>query len=497
MRKATDSHFATDHLLPDLKERTVSGSLVTVSAQGVQLMLNFLSVFALARLLSPQDFGLIAMAMTVTGFLRPLSDGGLSSATLQRETITHAQVSNLFWTNVALGGALSAVTALSAPVMSWFYREPYIVPVTLALCGGPLMTGLSVQHLALLRRQMRFGSIAFIQVSSLTAGVVAGIGLAYWGFGYWALVGMQLSTLFFALAATWLLSDWRPQLPTRGVGTRPLLNFGAGLSIGSFAWAIARTGDSLLIGRFFGTEALGLYNRAAALLSRPIEQLMSPIAAVFVPTLSRLQSQPERYRRVLLRVYEAGAMVSFLFTGLLLAVSQPLTLVVLGPKWVEAAPIFAGFTLVALYTPVASIAGWLITSQGRTRDFVAQSLGGSILAVVSYLVGSIWGTVGVAVSYSLFCMFAGLPLIYYFAGREGPVRSKDLWGRFFTHLPLWIVVCGAAWGANHLCPRSSPVSQLLVSGGVGVSAGLLFIAAYPPARRAAMDLVGLFTKDRK
>ena len=302
----------------------------------------------------------------------------------------------------------------------------------------------------------------------MAAGILTGIGMALLKCGSWSLVGMQLATPMLALILTWSASRWRPQLPTRRSGTRSLLSFGANLTASSFLWSLARGSDSLLIGRFFGSAPLGLYTRAAALLNRPLEQAMGPLEAVFVPTFSRLQAQPERYRRMAFQVYDSMAVGSFPIAGMLLALAHPLTLVVLGPKWESASMIFAGFTLVALYVPIASVAGWLLSSQGRGRDYMVLSSIVSSVTVLFFLVGLRFGPVGVAMSYSLSCLLVQLPVAYYVVGRRGPVTTGDLWSRFFMHLPLWGVVCGATWLTRalvsnlrsrgtvaHLCPRRS------------------------------------------
>ncbi len=376
---APKDHFSTGHLLTGLKGRAISSGIITAMAQFAGFGLNLVSIMILSRLLNPLDFGLVAMVTTVTGFLRIFNDAGLSTATIQREGITHAQVSNLFWTNVALGAIASLILALSAPVVAWFYREPRLISVTLALCVTFLITSSTVQHLALLKRQMQFKVVALIEVGAMLAGVLVGIGMALLKCGYWSLVGMQLTTPVAAFLLAWSLSHWRPQWPARGSKTRSLLGFGANLTASSFLWSLAKGSDSLLIGRFFGSAALGLYSRAGALLIRPLAQAMSPLEAIFVPTLSRLQGQPERYRRAVFQVFEIVAVTSFLFSGLLLVLAAPVTLVVLGPKWEGAAAILAAFTPVALYTPIVSVAGWLFTSQGRGRDFLVMSVVSSLV----------------------------------------------------------------------------------------------------------------------
>lgn len=488
-RTHSDIHFATDHLLKGLKTRTVSSGIVTSLFQAALLMINLGSVMVLARLLTPQDFGLLAMVFAVMGFFRVFTAAGLSTATVQKEGITHAQVSNLFWTNVALGGMITLVLAFSAPAVAWFYREPRVVAVTLALSVTFILTSLTVQHLALLKRQMRFKAIALIQIGSAATGVSVGIAMAWLDFGYWSLVGMQLSTPVVALLMTWSVCRWRPQFPARDRGTRSLLNFGANLTAGGFLGSLARGLDGLLIGRWFGSETLGLYSRATTLLNRPLEQVFVPLEAIFVPTFSRLQDEPERFRRVVFQVSDFLALSSLPFSGILLALAEPLTLVVLGPKWEAAAPIFAAFTLYALYVPMIMVAGWLLSSQGRGKDFLLLSCFTSSVTAVSYLLGLRFGPVGVAMSFSLSCLLIQLPVTYWIAGRAGLVTARDLWRLFFKHLPLWGVVCAATWLVRSSVASSAPLTQLYICVPVGLLAGAAVVCLYPPSRRAALNLI--------
>ena len=227
-------------------------------------------------------------------FCALFQDAGLSMATVQRQEITHAQVSNLFWVNVAVGGATTLLVAASAPVVAWFYREPRLVDITLVLSITFLFASSTVQYIALLNRQMRFGAIAIIYVVSLLAGYLTGVGMALLGYGYWALVGASVTQVTGRLVLAWLFSGWRPKLPSRNTQTWHMLTFGANITAGSLIWSLARGADNLLIGRFFGAAAVGLYSRASILLIRPLEQFTIPINAVLVPALSRLQTEPDR-----------------------------------------------------------------------------------------------------------------------------------------------------------------------------------------------------------
>jgi PST family polysaccharide transporter len=249
--------------------------------------------------------------------------------------------------------------------------------------------------------------------------------------------------------------------------------------------------DNLLIGRFFGAAAVGLYSRASILLIRPLEQFTIPINAVLVPALSRLQTQPDRYRRTFLRVYEAIALISFLSTGLLLALARPLTLVVLGPAWEQAVPIFAGFSIAALCIPLGGASTWLFQTQGRGKDWLFFTLLGSCITVASFVAGLPFGPTGVAISYSVGGLFIGVPVLFYFAGREGPVTTADLWGGIFRYLPLWMVVCSVTLLVHLLFVSSAPLVQLVVCAPVGLLAGAILICVVAPMRRVALSLVDI------
>jgi PST family polysaccharide transporter len=260
------SHFSTEHLLSDLKRHTVSGGFVTGSAQVAKFVLNLGSTVVLARLLTPRDFGLVAMVTAVTGFLTIFRHAGLATPTIQREHITHAQVSNLFWVNLCVSGICMVIAAALAPVLAWFYHNPRLVAITLALSVTFLIGGFRVQHLALLRRQLRFKALAIIDVGSMALGVAVAIVMAVMGFGYWSLVGLSLATELGSFILTGSISQWRPQWPSRRSGVRPLLTFGLHQTAASLIFSVARSSDTLLVGRFYGAGAVGLYTRGAALV---------------------------------------------------------------------------------------------------------------------------------------------------------------------------------------------------------------------------------------
>ena len=483
-------HIRTDHLLPNLKRHTISGGAVTLSAQAAKLGINLASTAILARLLTPRDFGLVAMVTAVTGFLAMFRHAGLGTPTVQREHITHAQVSNLFWINLGVSGLCAAILAGLAPAMAWFYRDSRITYITLALSSTFLIGGFRVQHLALLKRQMRFKAIALIEVGSMAIGVVVGVVMALLHCRYWSLVGLTLAMEIASFLLTGLVSRWRPQLPSRDSGIRPLVTFGMQQTAGNFLFSLARGCDNLLIGRFYGPAAVGIYSRGAVLVTQPMQQFLLPMDAVFLPTLSRMQSQPERYRYTFLQLYEAIAMTVFFLASLLLALATPATLVLLGPKWEQVSAIVAGFTFTAIQLPMSNAANWLLTSQGRGKDIFRVTSINGFVTLASFLVGLPFGPLGVAIAFSATGLLVRLPILYYVAGRRGPVTTSDLWTRFLRHLPLWVVMLCATWLMRASVTNLHPLMQLLICAPVGVFAGLAFICVFSQQRRVAAYLIG-------
>ena len=244
---------------------------------------------ALARLLAPKDFGLYAMVTTVMGFLWIFQDAGSHGHGAAAGDYACTGVQSVLGKR-RRGWCYYTACRCLAPVVAWFYREPRLVGITLVLSITFLLASSAVQHIALLNRQMRFRAIAMIDIISMLAGYLTGIGMALSGYGYWALVGANVIQVAIRLVLAWLISGWRPQLPSRNTQTWHLLTFGANITAGSLIYSLARGADNLLIGRFFGAAAVGLYSRASILLIRPLEQFTIPINAVLIPALSRVQT---------------------------------------------------------------------------------------------------------------------------------------------------------------------------------------------------------------
>jgi PST family polysaccharide transporter len=192
-------------------------------------------------------------------------------------------------------------------------------------------------------------------------------------------------------------------------------------------------------------------------------------------------------------------MTVFFLSSLLLALSYPLTLVLLGHKWENAAPIFAGFTFTAIQLPLSTAGNWLLTSQGRGKDIFRVTSIAAFMTLASFLVGLPFGPLGVAIAFSATGLLVRLPILYYIAGRRGPVSTSDLWTRFLRHLPLWVVMLVASWLMRAMVGDLHPLTQLLICAPVGALTGIAFICMFQPQRKVAIDLLDTvreFNKNR-
>jgi O-antigen/teichoic acid export membrane protein len=489
--------FRTDRLRANLGARTARGGAVTVASQGFKFVAGLAATAVLARLLTPGDYGLIGMVAVVTGFVSLFKDLGLSAATVQREDVTAEQVSTLFWVNVGVSVAVGMLTAAVAPLVARFYGEPRLTAVTLAYSGGFLLGGLTVQHEALLKRQMRFGALAGAELTALLVSIAATVALALRGAGYWALVGGHLSLSFVYMALVWGTCRWMPGRPARGAGVRAMLGFGGNFTGFSVVNYFARNLDNMLIGRFWGSQALGLYAKAYQLLLLPLDQVSYPVTTVAVPALSRLNSEPERYRRAYLRILEKIAMLTMPGIALMVATADWVVLVVLGPQWAGAARIFMLLGVAAIVQPSANTVGWLFITQGRMRQMFKWGLIGTSITVLSFVAGLPWGAVGVAASYALVNVFVVIPLLLRFVGREGPVRAADFYRAVAPSACAALCVLAALFAFRRWGGVERPLVGLAVAFVIASATALLVLYALPAGRRALRDFHNVYVMLRK
>jgi len=460
-----------------LQQRSTRGGLWTVTAEGLTFAIRLLSLAALGRLLLPREFGLMGMVVALTGFAHLFKDLGLADATIQRERLTDAQASTLFWINAATGAALSALAVVCAPLIAGFYGEPSLRDITVALSASFLFSGVSVQHQALLRRQMKFGRLAVARIGGVLAGVVVAVALAWHGWGIWSLVGMHVCEPACTAAGLWLASGWRPRRMRRAAGVREMLHFGADVTGFNAINYFARNLDNILIGRQIGPAQLGLYARAYRLLLMPILLLRTPLASVCMSGLSTLQNSPAQFREYFRAYLSLLAFLSFPVVVCLGICADTFIALILGPRWSGAVPIFRILACVALIQPVASSWGVVLVTLGQTRRYLMCGVVNSVLVMLGFLVGIRWGTTGVAFSYVV-VNYAMLLPNFWWCTRSAPVSAGDLLRSVARPAAAALVMACVLWWLRPLpdaCGLFAALVLYVLAGGTAYLATWAFL----------------------
>jgi len=481
---ALDLRFQTDHLIPDLGRRTARGGFYTLGAHGVRFVVQIGSTAVLARLLTPDDFGLLAMVAATTGFLGMFKDLGLSQATIQRKVITHSQVSTLFWTNIVLSAVLGLILMLAAPLIAAFYKEPRLFWITMALAALYPLGGITAQPYALLIRQMRFGAMGLIQVLGLAAGAVTAVVFASFGAGYWSLVAMAAAQALLTAAMSLRMSSWIPGQPGRLADALPLLKFGSHVTVDGLCTFASRNVDQIVIGSVIGAGPLGFYSRAYSLVLFPIQQINAPLNGVILPVLSRLQSDAARFQHYFLRALGLVATVSAPPVAMAIVAAPVVVRVVLGPQWEAAVPIFRWLGPAALCGTIAMAPSWIFISLGHTRLLVRLSMINATLATLGFLAAIRWGVEGVAISASA-SSFLGTALMLRSASNCSGIALGDMAKALAPPLISSAIAAGVLYVTALAGIGSKTPLDLLVQASLFGSLYLLVLLAQPGGRKTA------------
>jgi PST family polysaccharide transporter len=454
-----------------LKRRSVRGGTATFVAQAANFLLRLTAQIAIARLLVPADFGLVAMIAPILALVQLVADFGLGGAVIQSADIRQEEISALFWLGLAINVAIAGVIGLMSPIIAWIYQEPRLALLCVAFAALIPISGLSTQPAALLSRNLRFTVLALLDVVPPAVGLVAGFAAAWSGLGYWSLVVSAASERITGVLLIWSVSTWRPIFCSFSTATWSLVRIGGRLTGINLVQYVTTTADNVLLALTQGASALGLYDKGYKTVTQPIGQLLAPTNRIAVPLLVRLTAEPDRYRRAYLRMLQVTLLAGMPGIMFVLVMSKPLMLMLLGPRWNGIAPVISWLCLGCLASPFYSSSFWLFVSQGRTGQQLTYATITSIISVAGFVCGLPWGPTGVAAGAGLSFFFLATPITCWGATRVGPVTSEDL---IFSILPFVVALSAAAVALITLSSFTSSDGILLLSG-VAVAYGVFFL----------------------
>jgi PST family polysaccharide transporter len=456
------------------------------AAQGVQQALQLSIRVLMVRLLAPLDFGLMGMVTVVIGFLLMIHDLGFGPALVRKEAVTEEELSTVFWLNLLTGCLLALTTAALGPALAWFYHQPQLSPVCLGLAFTSLFAPLGSVHTALLQRRFAFRSLAAIDILGLAVSGAVGVTLAAGGRGVWALVWQSNVNYFTVLLATVVLARWTPRFSLNPRAAAGMGRFSACLTASLVVNYWVRNLDNLLIGRFLGASALGLYSQAYQMMLYPIQNVTALVGRVLWPALAQIRAEPERLRRVYLRSLHGIAAITFPLMLGALVVASDLYSVLLGARWRPSVFLFQVLCPVGMLQSIGSTIGWIYMTTGRTDRLLRWNLIVACIILPGFGLSLIWGGLrGITIGYAVLAALLFVPSLLQ------PFRLIELQPAEAFHrlTPIVTAAAGMAltiaafrWSALQ---QAAPVTRLIVelTLAAGVYASLLHWLRQAPITR--------------
>jgi len=426
--------------MDNLRGKSIHAGLANAGGQFARVFVKLLSTMILARLVAPGDYGLVTMATTFTGFLGLFSSLGLYHAAIQRDSVSPAQSSTLFWITLLFGLVLFALCAVLAPSVAGFYGDQKLVSATMIIGVGFIISGAGIQHEVILSRQMRYGTAAIIELVSEIISAAAAIYIAWLGYGYFALAYMIVLRQCVVTIGMWYSTRWIPDRPHFDASVMPMLRFGRAVTLTTAANFIAGNLQKVMIGKFWGEQAVGLYGRSSYLSAFPVEILNGAIGEVAFNALSKVKGDAVRLRRSFLQIFTCVIALTLPITVACALFADDLISVLLGPAWSGVVPIFRLLMPAVLLLAIEGPIGWLLSALGLAEKNLRVTLVSTPLILIGTMIGLSYGPSGVALAYSAVMVLKFVPIMAWalmgtgihlkdiFMGTMGPIVSSIIAG---------------------------------------------------------------------
>lgn len=440
-----------------LGRRSVRSGFARFGEQGAILLLSIGSTAALARLLTPEDFGLIAMVGVLAAVVHSVKHFGLPMALVHRDEIRPAAAAATFWATVGLSGALCVGMALSGPLLAWFFGEPRLVGLTAGTAAALFVLALGASHEALLMRRMRFGALSAISVFGEGVGMAVGIAAAWNGLGAWALILQLLVTNGVMTGLFWTVSGWQPSWQPRTwrhSGLRAIAGYSAPYAGSGIINYLGHRLDRILIGYVGGASVLGLYQNAFRWSLFPVQQVFKPLQGVAVSGLSRVQGEADLFRSYVRRSVLPVLALVLPALAFVVVAAEPVVRVLLGDQWLGAIPLLRWLAAAAFLTCFSKVAQWLFLAEGRTGQQLRWGLVSTPVVIVAIVVGVRWGAYGVAVGFFAASAVLVLPELAV-ALHGSAVRARDLATAAWRPVLGAVLAALAEWGASGSYPEGA------------------------------------------
>ncbi|QMS91172.1 lipopolysaccharide biosynthesis protein [Nostoc edaphicum CCNP1411] len=383
----------------NLREKAVKSVIWTAIESWGRQAISLVVFFILARLLSPENFGLIALAYIFIEFVQIFVDQGFSVAIIQRQEIDAEHLDTAFWTTLGISILLTVLSIAGAGLVADLFKQPQLIPIIQCLSISFTLSGLSSVQQAVLERRFAFKSLAIRSLLAVIIGGIVGVVMAFFNFGVWSLVGQQISSSLVQVLVLWRVSDWRPGFKFSVIHAKELFTFGINISAFNIINFFNRRSDDLLIGYFLGLVALGYYSVAYKLLQVMMQVLITTTTKVALPIFSRLQGEPER---LLNAFYSATQFTSLLVFPVFLCVpvlAPEFIKVFFGEQWIQSIPVLQVLSLIGPVHLIFFYNNSVILALGKPSWRLWIQVINTVTNVVGFALAVKWGIVAVASAY--------------------------------------------------------------------------------------------------
>jgi O-antigen/teichoic acid export membrane protein len=468
--------------------RTRTGGALIAVTQVTRFILQLGGTMVLARLLSPRDYGLVAMVGVLTNFVCCLGDFGFGRAIIQKKKINEADVSTLFWLNVCLCVVAFIVLTACSPLVAAIFGHHELVLITISMAATISIMVSGLQHRALMQRRMEYYKIAFIDIFVIATSVGVGVLAARAGWGYKAILIQQLTMSVIQTGTSFILCPWIPLRRFRPKEVVAEVRFGGNIVLANMMVFLSHNTDNALIGWFCGPGPAGLYSKAYLLQLLPISQISGPATNVALPALSKLQDNPAEHRRYYLRMTEIVSTITIPACVFAFVKARAIFDVVMGPQWDAAVIIFQILALAMWVSATNFATEWVFVSLGKTREQFNLTLVTSLFQVAAIFVGLPWGVNGVALSVSLSQVITRIPGLYY-AYKGTPISLRDFLSTQALPALASAIAALAALAVDCFFHMAS-IAELLLAAAVF---GLVYFIATLLFRRGRKNIADLAT----
>lgn len=385
----------------NIAKKTVSGVSWNVVSGLLNQFVQLLLSIVLARLLAPEDFGVVAMVLIITAFANMIQDMGFNMAIIQKKDITHDHFNSVFWFNITVGIVLTTLIALSSPLLSNFYDEPIIRLIMPYLALNYIFTALGMTHQTKMRKELKYKYLSIIQLIAVILSSLVAILMAYYHYGYWSLVVQQLFMQGAVTILLWSKSNWRPSKPHAIISNLSELWHFSKFSFGNRSMEYwSKKVDSILVGKFMGAANLGIYNKAYRFLNLPSQTITNQISTVIMASFSAIQDDKEKIKSGYLKMTAINSVVVVPVIVIFTFLSEDFVLALLGKKWESMIPVLRIFAIGSI--PVCFFyPGIIFNSLGKVKQLFRLNLITKCITLVFIIIGLFWDMNTVAIGVAM------------------------------------------------------------------------------------------------